>query len=41
MVCSLQKLLHKRVDLAEEGQLKEFAVNSVEQDKMLIYERED
>ena len=41
MAYSLQKLLHKRVDLVEEGQLKEFAVDSVEQDKILIYEREN
>ena len=41
MITSLQKLLHKRVDLVEEGQLKEFAINSVEKDKILVYERED
>ena len=41
MVNSLQKLLHKKVDLVEEGQLKDFAVNSVEKDKILIYEREN
>ena len=40
IVNSLQKLLHKKVDLVEEGQLKEFAESSVEQDKILIYERE-
>ena len=40
MVYSLQKLLHKKVDLVEEGQLKDFAVNSAEQDKILVYERE-
>ena len=28
MVNSLQKLLHKKVDLVEEGQLKDFAIES-------------
>lgn len=37
---ALQKLLHKKIDLVEEGQLKDFAKNSAEQDKILIYERE-
>ena len=37
---ALQKLLHKKIDLVEEGQLKEFAKHSAEQDKILIYERE-
>ena len=36
---SIQKLLHKNIDLVEEGQIKEFAKNTVEQDKILIYER--
>lgn len=36
----LQKLLHKKIDLVEEGQLKDFAKNSAEQEKILIYERE-
>ena len=40
IVNSLQKLLHKKVDLVEEGQLKDFAKDSAEQDKILIYERE-
>jgi predicted nucleotidyltransferase len=40
MVESLKKLLHKRVDLVEEGQLKDFAKDSAEQNKILIYERE-
>ena len=40
MANSLQKLLHKNVDLVEEGQLKDFASTSVEHDKILIYERE-
>lgn len=37
---ALQKLLHKKIDLVEEGQLKDFAKDSAEQDKILIYERE-
>lgn len=37
---ALQKLLHKKIDLVEEGQLKDFAKGSVERDKILIYERE-
>ncbi|MDR1584864.1 MAG: nucleotidyltransferase domain-containing protein [Prevotellaceae bacterium] len=36
---SLEDLLHKKVDLVEEGQVKSFAEQSVEQDKVLIYER--
>lgn len=41
IVESLQKLLHKRIDLVEEGQLKDFAKESAEQEKILIYEREN
>ncbi len=37
---ALQELLHKKIDLMEEGQLKDFAKDSAEQDKILIYERE-
>ena len=40
MMVDLQELLKKKVDLVEEGQLCDFAVDSVEQDKILIYERE-
>lgn len=40
MVTLLKKLLQKDVDLVEEGQLKEFAKESAERDKTLIYERE-
>ncbi|KAA6302408.1 MAG: hypothetical protein EZS26_001521 [Candidatus Ordinivivax streblomastigis] len=40
MVDALQRLLHKKVDLVEEGQLKDFAKDSAEQNKILIYERE-
>ena len=40
IVNTLQSLLHKKIDLVEEGQLKDFAKESAEQDKILIYERE-
>lgn len=36
---ALKKLLHKKVDLVEEGQLKDFAKDTAERDKILIYER--
>ena len=39
MVEALQKLLKKKVDLVEEGQLKNFAQESANHDKLLIYER--
>ncbi|MDR1632324.1 MAG: nucleotidyltransferase domain-containing protein [Dysgonamonadaceae bacterium] len=35
----LQDLLHKKIDLVEEGCIKKFAQQSVEEDKILIYER--
>jgi predicted nucleotidyltransferase len=35
----LQELIHKKVDLVEEGQIKDFAKDSVEQSKRLIYEK--
>lgn len=37
---ALQELLHRKVDLVEEGQVKSFAQPSVDKDKILIYERE-
>ena len=40
MIVDLQKLLRRKVDLVEDGCLAKFAVESVEQDKILIYERE-
>ena len=40
IVNALQSLLHKKIDLVEEGQLKDFAKESAEQDKILIYERQ-
>jgi predicted nucleotidyltransferase len=39
MVNSLQQLLHTKIDLVEEGQLKDFAKESADTDKILIYER--
>jgi len=39
MMVDLQELLKKKVDLVEEGHVCDFAVDSVEQDKILIYER--
>ena len=36
----LEELLHRNVDLVEEGQLKPFAADSAEHDKILVYERE-
>ncbi|MDR0828788.1 MAG: nucleotidyltransferase domain-containing protein [Prevotellaceae bacterium] len=39
MMNRLEETLHKRVDLVKEGTLKKFAVNTVEKDKILIYER--
>ncbi len=37
----LEELTGKKVDLVEEGQLKNFAKSSFEKDKILIYERKD
>jgi uncharacterized protein len=39
IVNDLQALTGKRIDLVEDGQLKEFAERSVEYEKVLIYER--
>ncbi|KAA6338668.1 hypothetical protein EZS27_013347 [termite gut metagenome] len=41
MINSLRKLLHKKIDLVEEGQLKDFAEKSVNTDKILVYERKN
>ena len=35
----LKDLLHKKVDLVTEGGIKKFARESIEQDKILVYER--
>ncbi len=39
MITDLEDILGKRVDLVENGRLKDFAVASAENDKILIYER--
>jgi predicted nucleotidyltransferase len=40
MVNALQNLLSRKVDLVEDGQLCDFARESAQRDKILIYERE-
>ena len=37
----LKNFLHKKVDLVEEGYLRPWAQESAEQDKILVYEREN
>ena len=39
MVNELKKLTGKKIDLVEKGQLKEFAKEMAEKEKILIYER--
>lgn len=39
MINDLQALTGKKIDLVEDGQLKKFAEHSVENEKVLIYER--
>lgn len=39
MVCDLEDILHKDVDMVVNGSLLPFAVASAERDKILIYER--
>ncbi len=39
MMTDLEDLLEKRVDMVENGRLKDFAVPSANKDKILIYER--
>ena len=39
MICDLEKLLNRSVDLVKEGTLFPFAVKSANKDKKLIYER--
>ena len=39
MVCDLEKILDRPVDIIEEGTLLPFAVKSANRDKILIYER--
>ena len=40
IICTLQKILGKRVDLVEDGCLLPFATASANHDRILIYERE-
>jgi predicted nucleotidyltransferase len=35
----LKDFLHKKVDMVEEGQLRSWAQESVEKEKVLVYER--
>ena len=39
MLMDLEELLGRKVDLVEEGSLRPYAVESVNRDKILIYER--
>ncbi len=39
IMLELQQIAQRKVDLAEIGYIKPFAIPSVEKDKMLIYER--
>lgn len=41
IIIDLEDILGKKVDLVENGSLKDFAVASVNNDKILIYERAD
>jgi predicted nucleotidyltransferase len=41
IMIDLEDLLHKKVDLVSEGTLYEFVKDSVEQEKILVYEREN
>ena len=38
---NMSNYLHKKVDLVQEGTLYKFAQESVEQDKILVYERDN
>ena len=39
MIVNIENALHKKVDLVKEGTLRAYAADTVEKDKMLIYER--
>ena len=41
IMVDLEDLLHKKVDLVQEGKLYKFAYESAEQDKILVYERDN
>lgn len=38
-VCDLEDMLHRKVDLVEDGYLLPFAATTAERDKIMIYER--
>ena len=39
MMLCLEDLLHRKVDMVESGHLLPFAIDSVNRDKLLVYER--
>lgn len=39
IICDMEDLTGHKVDLVEEGTLKPFAIDSVNRDRLLIYER--
>ena len=41
IICDLEDLIGHKVDLVEEGTLKSYAVESVNREKKMIYEREE
>ena len=41
IICQLEALLERKVDLVEEGTLLSFAQKTANEDKILIYERGD
>ena len=41
IICDLEDLIDHKVDLVEDGTLKPWALESVNRDKKLIYEREE
>ncbi len=41
MMCALEVLVGREVDMVEYGRLRPFAVDSVDRDKILIYERKN
>lgn len=41
IMIGLEDLLHRKVDMVESGRLLPFAVESVDRDKLLVYERKN
>ena len=39
MICELEKILDRPVDIVEDGTLRPYAMQSANRDKKLIYER--